>query len=552
MELIDGFIKVVKRLKKKAILFFLFATSFATSFFRGTDIHLSEDLGSSIAAFKFSEFPSIIPLMSNQLNAMQLFALPFYWFFGFYFSSLRMAQAFFLGLAVVLFYLFIKKITEDWKIALLSSLLLAFYPYFILMKFSEYPFTGFLSILILFLFSLLKDKSSKIYLIMLGLVSGFAFYYKVLLGAYAFCLLIGFLIFEWSNAREKLWNFKNFSFFFISVLVGALPWILWNVFAYPWQSVKYFISGTQTTSINLVPIITARVYHFVEIFTNSPEKYHGEIMWIGGLIFISFISSIFYFFFTKRKEYLIYPFALFTYILLSTIHLNGLIPKHLYVVIPLIVTTIGLSFYHLKNNLSKSKKKFVYVAFAVLVALSLYNTKEVLFTPNNYNFYQTDHDIGYALRGKNFDKIYLFEPRNYGFWDSLIFTSQQRGNVFLASKVFRGGDEVFKGHWNGGAVGDFAEAQPLSLSLKDIIDEADGSKNVYIDVYLFADNSPREKDKKYFDSIITKKGYKKIEMERDLKRVQYEEGLKRVYNIWIPEEERELIEKLEAIKTWIK
>ncbi|MGM0439153.1 MAG: ArnT family glycosyltransferase [Patescibacteria group bacterium] len=541
-------IKKVKHLREKIALLFLFTTSFLISFFKGTDIHISEDLGSSIAAFKFAEYPSITPLMSNQLNAMQLFALPFYFFFGFHFSSLRIAQAFFLGLAVIIFYLFIKRITKDKKIAFLSSLFLAFYPYFILMKFSEYPFTGFLAILILFLFSLIRNKDGKIYLIILGLVSGFSFYYKVLLGAYAFCLLLGFLIFEWSKAREKLWNFKSFPFFLVSVIIGALPWILWNVFAYPWESVKYFISGAETTSVNLVPIIATRVHHFVEIFVHSPEKYYGEITWIGGLIFISFILSTSYLLFTRRKEYLIYPFTLFTYILLSTIHLNGLIPKHLYVIIPLIVATIGFAFHHLKNNLSKSKEKFILIIFAVLVALSFYNTKEILFTPNNYNFYQTDHDIGYALRGKDFDKIYLFEPGNNGFWDSLIFTSQHRGNVFLASEVFRGGDEVFKGHWNGGAVGDFEEAKLLSLSLEDILDEAEGNKNVYIDAFLFADDSKRKKSKKYFDSMVTEKGYKKIEMERDLKRLQYEEELKRTYNIWVPKEEEELIEELEAIK----
>lgn len=542
--------KIIEKIKSRGVLFILFLVGFFLSFFNGVSLQNGEDLVSSTAAFKFIRNPSIIPLMADQLNAMELLAIPFYLIFGFNHVSLRIAQAFFLGLGIALFYLFIKNITDNKKVALLTSLLLSSTPYFILMKNGEYPFTGFFTITILLIFSLMRIKESKFYLILLGIVSGLAFYYKVIMGAFVFFLLVSYLILNRENARKKLWNLKSFSIFVFFVTLGALPFILWNIAERYGSTIFVFLEGVEETYLDFGSVISARFLHIREVLAGSPPRYYGEIPLIGSIVFFLFIISILYLVERKEKEFLIYPLTFFFYIAISSIQLNPIVPKHLYPILPLAITTIGLAFYCFMIEFSNKGKKIATFIFSLLVAASFYNTYRVLATDNDYNLFRTEYEIGYTFRGRDMDNIYLFQPKNHGFWNSLIFTTQQT-DVFLADELFEKEGEVMVilGTWSGGQVGDFHGGRPLDLKLEDLIEGVEEKRNAYIDTKLLykEETDFRIERRERVNSTLKEAGYSRLDVIEEVPRIDQETVYEKRHIVWVSGEKPDLISELKAL-----
>ena len=534
---------MIKKIKENLILFSLFLTGFILSFFKGTKIQVGEDLTSSVATFKFWETFSLNPIMADQLNAMEFFALPFYIIFGFQHSSLRLAQAFLLGLSISLFYLFMKKVTEDRFISIFSALILSLSPYYILMKFGEYPAVGFLSTLILLLSVLVMNKGRKAYLILLGIVSGLSFYYKIVMGPYVFCLLASFLIFDFNRARKGLWNVKDMTIFVAFVGLGALPLISFNALVHP-ATLEVAIDGLGSTSGSLIDGVITRLIHFREIFTANPPKYYGVNSVIGDGVVVAFIFSVSYFIFTNRKRFLVYPLTAFLYFLFSTIQLNPVEPLHLYPLIPLAVATIGLFVYSLTIDFKK-ERQLIYAGFLLIAFFSLFNIVSVFATKNSYNFYLSDYHIGHALRGHNFDNIYLFQPQNYAFYNSLLFTTQHK-DVFSSHELLSGGNNIGHGYWAGGEVGEFKGYKIIEANFDDVLEEATSKNNVYIDTELFyePESEMRVESRKKMDSFLIGNGYKRVDITTNVIRTDQKRKYRKTHFVWIREDRQEVIEEL--------
>ncbi len=536
-----------RKLKKTLLLLFLFLVAFFINFYGGADIQHGEDFRHSVATLKFVQTLSPNALMAQTINGMEFLALPFYFIFGFELFSLKLAQSVFIGLAVVLFYLFSKNYLQDPKIALLTTLLLITFPYFILMKYQEYPFLAFFAAGLLYLYSLIfkKQKNEK-NISFYGFLWGLGTYHKIMVAPFGFVLLFSHLVVYRRKVAEKLLKIKKLALLAISFAVGALPLIIWNTVSdYKMQTFEEIFGATSTMKADIISGLQERAIHIKEVFTTTPEHYFGEIVPIGFILLTVFIVSVIFLIFKRSKKGIVLILTLLIFILSSTLGLNVLIKKHLYMIVPLLATIIALGVFELSKEIFREKaKKVTVLVLGLLIALNCFNLQNILRTKNDYNFFTASFELQLSFRDKDFiENIYALHPDNLNsFWNSIYFTSGGK-NVILASKVMEGENEILVGTYDGNDVG-CKGGRPQEKSLEELLETSKSKNNIYVDVVHSHDDDEvigkfRKQARTKLREALPQNGYLEISL--------YSPVSEKIYTTWVHGSHTKLIKDIKTI-----
>lgn len=533
-----------KNLKKTFLPFFLFLSSFGLSFYKATAIHYGEDFRHSVATLKFVRTFSPNALMAQSVNGMEFLALPFYLIFGFDLFALRLAQSLFIGLAIVFFYFFSKNLLSSYKAALLTTLLLIAFPYFILMKYQEYPFLAFFSAgLLYFCFAAFKKKKNSRDIFLFGFLWGLGTYHKIMVFAFGFALLFSCLLIYRKEFTKKIIKLKKIIVLGVSFVLGSFPLIVWNIVPdHRFQTVDKIFSGTTSLKSDLLVNFQERLVHIKEIFISSPGRYTGEIEFFGLLLLgILFVTTLFLLIRKNKKGSVLILTVLF-FTISSTLGINVLISKHLYMIIPVLIAIIALGINEIAESIFKKMGETVFVFFlALLVIMGSFNLFSILQTNNEYDYFTASYRLQYLLRKDSVKNIYALHPENYGsFWNSIYFTSGGK-NIILASRVMEGENEVLVGTYDGNDVG-CGGGDVVEKNFNELIETSELKNNIYVDVVYIHDDKTNKKRRSVrvrTASELAENDYEKIPLLSSV--------ADKIYIIWAHESQNELIEDIKKI-----
>ncbi len=536
----------LKKAKVHIYSLLLFLLSFLISFYRATDIQGQEDFIDSRASLLFLQTFSAEYLMYEPHNGMEFFAIPFYFLFGFNLFSLRLAQSIFLSLGIVLFFLFSRNHFEDEKSALVASLLLVSFPFFILLKYwPEYSFMAFFSMLTIYLFSLIKKKESYIPLILFAFFLGLGTYRKIILGPLGAALLFSYLIIDYDQARIRVWNFKRgilaSGFFF----VGLTPFIVFNL--RKWSFLEMLIDrGSKMGWSGVFFNFQERFFNFVDLFVEPPIFYYGEIFWIGFAGLILFIASSFYIIYKKDRKNGIFLLATAFYFLFTNIGIARMQREHFYIVVPLLIIIMAGGVFQFSESLRRKQFKIVMsLILPLMISLNFFNVFTILATDNHYNNYFVAYELGHSIQGSDIEHIYVFtrDETPMTMNPMIYFTSGGR-TVYYAEEILEKEEGEVK-------IIDRNKQflKDKQLTLEDALKDAQTEKNIYFDSIIInpewkeiIENEFPERifSQEYVDQRLGRKDYLKFEIP-----IITGEGL---YLFWVHESQNEIINRIGDLK----
>lgn len=532
---------MIKIIKSKLTPFLLSILTFIINFGIGKHTHGTEDFIHGIIGFRFLNTLSPVFLNYEPHNSIDFISLPFYQIFGANLITLRFLQAFFLGLSIFFFYLFLEKYFKNRDKALIGSLLLMSIPLYVLTVYHpEFPFLGFFATFVLYLAqSSLKEKNLKI-IILLGFIIGLASYRKAIFLPYGIFAITAFLIKEREKLKKVL-SKEKIQLFFAGFFAGFLPFFIGNFFRES-DGIKEIAQSALSFPSLFVRNIGVRISHFIDIFLSPSWIYDREVKYsnLALLNHLVLFSSFIYLIFKKNKAYL-FGVAAIAFTVLSTIQIieASLILEHLYIIIPLLVIVIVEGVFLFTESIAKSNVKSKIIAILIISGLILINGL------NSFHVYKnhfsvpsyTEHielKIAEAVSDYNFEAVYdLTHPQEDPYWSHILpFYNKVRVSHYMFSTE---NEKIDKGRFVTPYFGKVTDNANHPDRLTDLLRQTENNDDFLI---LTAQYS----DRKIFDVNIEEKishSYKSISVPS---RIAKNPNL-----IWVHESKRDLIEKLNRI-----
>ncbi len=558
------------RLRSTLLPLFLFISAFSINFYRASEIHGMEDFYDSNSVIKFIESFNIRYLMNDHHNSMEFPALPFYMFFEFDISTLRLMQAFFLSGSIVLFFFFSKNYFNDRKKALLSTLLLISFPYFILHRYySEYSFLAFITTGCLFFYSLiLKKEDNDKYIFILGLLIGIGTYRKIIFAPFGLFLILSYVLINPRRFKKRFLSIKKSLVLLGATVMGALPLIIWEFYMVFYS--QYY--GITENILNLFKegahsdYLTKLIHRFGDmenIFTTFPQLHGnpgGFSAMVGFFSFYLFLFSAFFLFLKKDKKSGTFILLILLYTAASTFEMQMMLTFHLMILIPLFVVILVHGTFEFFESISKNKivtRVTPSLLITFIIIFNLFNIFEVKYLEENFSSgrYSTFYRLGSSLSVGGFDSIYNFvDP-----WAcdvcgvagiSLYFLSEgvPQKNVFEA---LRTEDKAYFSARNP----EWERRELRAIKFEDVIESSANKNNVYFDLIVTDSEkalvSDYEKGQSFFqervfnidfvEEYLSENGYGSIRIE------DQERGV--AYLVWVHKNNERVIEKLQNINS---
>jgi hypothetical protein len=302
--------------------------------------------------------------------------LPFFILFGLTGFALRFSQAIFLTVTIFLTYLFTKEFFSK-RTAVITSLMLSTFPFYILSDGGETPFLPFFTIgFLLFLQRFLRNGKSK------------NLYFSLLLIGYAITVKLSFIYLFISviitsflanytfkgkiminNILKKNQIVKGLIF----LSIGASPLILANIL-YNFPTLRHIKENFITTSsgwqnFNILKSLNIHWNYFQLLFRiptfgiwTSSNGYLDIMRYIFS--FVLFLISFFYLLFTKKQRdcFIILVSILFSLLIMFVPTAPH--PEHFFPIIPLFLIIIG-------RFLTTINSKWTYILVSLFLFLNL-------------------------------------------------------------------------------------------------------------------------------------------------------------------------------------
>ena len=396
------------KINEKFFLPLIMIIGFSMSFYNFEYLITTESV-----SFMGNYFVNIINGMGFEFivgsQSAPLLTLPFFILFGPTLLAIRLSQSIFLVIAIFTNYLFAKEFFNK-RVALTSSVILAFLPFYILNRHAENPFNPFFSTLLLLIIYSFYKKRKKIYLVSFSLFAGFAviagrIFLHFLLAIF-FSLLLVNIIFK-KNLHKRLSKENIFTFFVLFILV-LTPYVLRIMEDYPYrehlQSVM-LVTPTNHNNLMVANNFGMRLLHLLSISSEQPYDESGFFKSNPIFSFLNFpllILSIIYLLYMKKPKDYFLIFTLFLFMLFSTFVTSIMVVVHLLIVIPIIAIILGRFFEFLFDR----KKMF---GISLLILFLIVNSFFIIQTimQNNYRPDLTYFYYGVKRLGNETNDIYV-------------------------------------------------------------------------------------------------------------------------------------------------
>ncbi len=277
---------LVKYILFSWIAFILFTTSvwiFYSKDLPGQDhaqyLEASEILRQSLVDEGFVSFLfKTTTILPTKAPLIAILPIPLYVFFG---STVQVAL-FVNVLLILLFFIFFYKLVSlffEENIALASVIVISTMPLFYGLTHYFLVEFGLMTIVVIWLFVLLKTKNltNRKYLLILGLLTGFGMLMKFHFFIFVFGPAMVTLYWSWKINKNKLFNLRNILFFALPALVISLPWYLRNIMTVLWKAKR---------SVN--PALLGDLYYGPAFSFNN--------LYRSALDFINYVISPYWFF----------------------------------------------------------------------------------------------------------------------------------------------------------------------------------------------------------------------------------------------------------------
>lgn len=391
------------KIDNRIFILLILIVAFSINFYNFEYILSSESINFAdffIKMMKGEEFQFAVTHQSSPV-----FLIPFFVFLGPTLFAIRFAQSIFLVTAILINYLFAKEFFNK-RLALISSVILAFLPFYVLNRYSELPFNPLFSTLLLYLFYGFYIKSEKKYLASFFLLAGISIalnriFVHFLLALFFSLFLVNFLF---KKEFHKKFNSEYLGIAIVLFFIGLSPFLFSSI-----GMMGSMDSSSRIHELYIKPLIqtelghknlmiannfAVRLEHLMILSSEHPYNKDGiESMFFDmepRFSFLNFpliiISMLYLIYLRKPKGYFLI-FMLFLCLFFLTFLPSIMTIVHLLIMLPVIAIILGKFFEFL---IERKKILGISLLFLFIIVNSFFIVSAILknnYTPELTHFY---------------------------------------------------------------------------------------------------------------------------------------------------------------------
>jgi 4-amino-4-deoxy-L-arabinose transferase-like glycosyltransferase len=348
----------------------------------GFYINFSKNIVSNLGSDDLAMMGTVLQILKekkligyyNPFVAPNFFLIPFFYIFGPTTFAYILPRSLFIVISLSMTYVFTKKFYNE-NVAIVATLLLCFFPMFVVLGFNEWPFLPFFLLSLLLLsYEYYKSGNCK-HLLLFALVSGIGVYFKTVVIYFILSIFASFFIIKLFFPLNKVKLKKGE--IFVSLLLFLIG-ISLIYFAYGFKTLIYMSEGFIETkkghkNFALPTNILTKIRQLEAAFSSRYLLYENKKSpalslevkpQIFPFNFLLFSTSFFTLLLLKNKKDLFLIFMIIIYTILTTFVPGVMLPLHFYPIFPIFSMIIGrfMNFFLYKNSL-------MLTVFAMLLAL---------------------------------------------------------------------------------------------------------------------------------------------------------------------------------------